>query len=355
MFAENEAVDWGMAEALAFASLLSEGTSVRLSGQDSVRGTFSHRHAAVVDQETGEAYTPLAPLSLTQARFEAYDSLLSEAAVLGFEYGYSLVDPTTLTIWEAQFGDFVNGAQVIIDQFISSAHAKWQRMSGLVMLLPHGYEGQGPEHSSARVERFLQACVDDNLQIVNCTSPAQYFHVLRRQMRRQYRVPLVLFTPKSLLRLPQATSPPEALARGRFHPVLGDELAAAAPDDVRRVVLCSGKLYYELLAERARRQPGGPVPVALVRIEQLYPWPESEIAAAIERFAGADVVIWAQEEPANMGAWAFVRDRLEALLGASRRLTYAGRPASASPAVGSMRVHKAEQAALIGEAFAGLD
>ncbi|MEE8581333.1 MAG: 2-oxoglutarate dehydrogenase E1 component, partial [Myxococcota bacterium] len=241
-------IDWGMAEALAFGSLLVEGTSVRLSGQDSCRGTFSHRHATLVNQQTGEEYVPLDNLSPTQARFECYDSLLSEAAVLGFEYGYSLADPTTLAIWEAQFGDFANGAQVIIDQFISSAHVKWQRMSGLVMLLPHGYEGQGPEHSSARIERFLQSCADDNLQVVNCTTPAQYFHVLRRQMRRNYRTPLVIFTPKSLLRMPRAMSNAAQLVRGGFHRVLGDPAARHEPRAVRSVVLCSGKLYYDLLA-----------------------------------------------------------------------------------------------------------
>ena len=351
VIAEDKPIDWGMAEALAFASLLVEGTPVRLSGQDSVRGTFSHRHAAIVNQETGEAYTPLSHLSPSQARFEVYDSLLSEAAVLGFEYGYSLADPTTLTIWEAQFGDFANGAQVIIDQFITSAHVKWQRMSGLVMLLPHGYEGQGPEHSSARVERFLQACADDNLQVVNCTTPAQYFHALRRQVRRSYRAPLIAFAPKSLLRMPQATSRAEDLARGSFQPVLGDPLAAASPESVRRLVLCSGKLYYELLAERERRHPGAAGSVALIRIEQLYPWPKSEIRRTIESFPRAERIVWAQEEPANMGAWTFVGDRLRALAGSNRTLSYAGRIASASPAVGSMRVHKAEQATLVARAF----
>ncbi|MEE8474908.1 MAG: 2-oxoglutarate dehydrogenase E1 component [Myxococcota bacterium] len=352
MIAEDRPIDWGMAEALAFASLLVEGTPVRLSGQDSARGTFSHRHASIVSQKTGEEYIPLSHLSSSQARFEVYDSMLSEAAVLGFEYGYTLADPTTLTIWEAQFGDFVNGAQVIIDQFICSAHVKWQRMSGLVMLLPHGFEGQGPDHSSARVERFLQACADDNLQVVNCTTPAQYFHVLRRQMRRSYRVPLIVFSPKSLLRMPQATSRVEDLASGGFQPVLGDPLAAASPEAVRRVVFCSGKLYYELLAERERRHAGAAGPVALIRIEQLYPWPKSEIRSCFESFPRAARIVWAQEEPANMGAWTFVRERLSALAGSKRKLTYAGRPASASPAVGSMRVHKAEQSTLISRALA---
>ena len=351
--AEGGALDWGTAEALAFGSLLVEGTPVRLSGQDSCRGTFSQRHAALVDQRTGEEYLPLAHLSPTQARFECYDSLLSEAAVLGFEYGHSVADPSVLTIWEAQFGDFVNGAQVIIDQFITSAHGKWGRMSGLVMLLPHGYEGQGPEHSSARIERFLQACAHDNLQIVNCTTPAQYFHVLRRQMRRRFRSPLVVFTPKSLLRLPRAASRPRDLGTGRFEPLIRDEVAAAAPASVRRVVLSSGKLYYELLEERERRF-GAAAPVALLRVEQLYPWPGLAIARAAEAFAGADRVVWAQEEPANMGAWGFVRERLHDVLRPDQTLAYAGRPESASTAAGSLRIHKQEQSAVLDAAFDGM-
>jgi 2-oxoglutarate dehydrogenase E1 component len=353
VIAEDSPVDWGMAEALAFASLLVEGTPVRLSGQDSVRGTFSHRHAAIVDQKTGEEYFPLAHLTSSQARFEAHDSLLSEAAVLGFEYGYTLADPHTLTIWEAQFGDFANGAQVIIDQFLTSAHAKWQRMSGLVMLLPHGYEGQGPEHSSARIERFLQACADDNIQAVNCTTAAQYFHLLRRQMKRSYRTPLVIFTPKSLLRSPHASSQPAEFATGHFQPVMADAAAAAAPEGVRRVVLCSGKLYYELAAERERR--GLAEAVALVRVEQLYPWRKDRILDAVGCFRQADRMVWAQEEPANMGAWSFARERLRDVLRPGQELAYAGRVANASPAVGSMRVHKAEQMALIADTFDGLD
>ena len=352
---EGIGIDWGMAEALAFGSLLAEGTPVRLSGQDSCRGTFSHRHAVLVDQEVGEEFFPLDNLFPTQARFECYDSLLSEAAVLGFEYGYSLADPATLTIWEAQFGDFANGAQVIIDQFIGSAHVKWQRMSGLVMLLPHGFEGQGPEHSSARIERFLQICADDNLQVVNCTTPAQYFHVLRRQVRRSYRVPLVIFTPKSLLRLRAASSPPEEFSRGSFHRVLGDEASLAVADSVKRVVLCSGKLYYELAAERAQRLGADAASVALVRVEQLYPWPEQELAELLHAFPAAERVVWAQEEPANMGAWSFVRERLQGLLRPHQKLAYAGRRDAASPASGSMRVHRAEQASLLAAAFDGLD
>jgi len=351
---DGAAIDWGTAEALAFGSLLLEGHGVRLSGQDSTRGTFSHRHAALVDQRTGEEYAPLAHLSPTQGRFEVYDSLLSEAAVLGFEYGYSLADPGTLTIWEAQFGDFANGAQVIIDQFITSAHDKWQRMSGLVMLLPHGYEGQGPEHSSARIERYLQACADDNIQVVNCTTPAQFFHVLRRQMIRPFRTPLVVFTPKSLLRLPRATSRPEDLAAGSFQTVIGDPEAAARPEAVRRVVLCFGKVYYDLLEERHRRYGDASLPVALVRVEQLYPWPDERIAAELGRYPEAREVVWCQEEPANMGGYSFVAERLRALTGEGRTLAYAGRAESASPAVGSSRIHKREQAALL-EAALGLD
>jgi 2-oxoglutarate dehydrogenase E1 component len=352
VIAENGPIDWGTAEALAFASLLCEGTPVRLSGQDSVRGTFSHRHAALVDQNSGEEYAPLAHLSPTQARFEAYDSLLSEAAVLGFEYGYSLADPTTLTIWEAQFGDFVNGAQVIIDQFVTSAHVKWQRMSGLVMLLPHGYEGQGPEHSSARIERFLQACAGDNLQAVNCTTPAQFFHVLRRQMRRSFRTPLVVFTPKSLLRLRRATSRPEDLASGRFQRLIGDAQAADSADRVERVILCSGKLYYDLIAEQGKRtEEDAPPTTALLRVEQLHPWPGDRIREELARYASARDVVWAQEEPANMGAWTYLRDRLEESLSPSQTLRYAGRAESASTAVGSIRVHRQEQAAVVAQAF----
>jgi 2-oxoglutarate dehydrogenase E1 component len=350
---EGQAIDWATAEALAFGTLLVEGTAVRLSGQDSCRGTFSQRHAVLVDQETGAEWFPLDHVSPQQARFECYDSLLSEAAVLGFEYGYSLADPTTLTIWEAQFGDFANGAQVIIDQFITSAHSKWQRISGLVMLLPHGYEGQGPEHSSARIERFLQSCAEDNLQCVNCTTPAQYFHVLRRQMRRRWRAPLVIFTPKSLLRLPRAASLPAELASGGFRRVLLDPLAQAAPDAVQRVVLCSGKVYYDLLAEREARF-GEAAPAALVRVEQLYPWPEPELAQAIQGFASADRVVWAQEEPANMGAWTFVRERIQGLLLPHQRLAYAGRRESASPAAGSPRVYREEQTALVAASLDGL-
>jgi len=356
VIAENSPIEWALAEALAFGSLVCEGTPVRLSGQDSVRGTFSQRHAAITDQATGEEYVPLDHLSATQARFEAYDSLLSEAAVLGFEYGYSLADPLTLTLWEAQFGDFANGAQVIIDQFISSAHAKWGRISGLVMLLPHGYEGQGPEHSSTRVERFLQLCAEDNLQIVNCTTPAQYFHVLRRQMRRNYRAPLIIFTPKSLLRAPRASSRSEDLASGGFQRLIEDVRTSAAPERVRRVLLSSGKVYYDLVEENGRREARGANPgeVALLRIEQLYPWPATQLGLSLQRYARADRVFWVQEEPANMGGWTFVRERIQDALLPSQQLAYAGRPESASTAVGSLRLHKEQQTTLVAAAFAGL-
>ena len=347
-------LDWGMGEALAFGSLLLEGTPVRLSGQDSARGTFSHRHAVLVDQSDGHEYTPLDQISSDQARFEVYDSLLSEAAVLGFEYGYSLADPTTLTLWEAQFGDFANGAQVIIDQFITSAHVKWQRMSGLVLLLPHGYEGQGPEHSSARIERFLQLCAEDALQVANCTTPAQYFHLLRRQMHRQYRAPMVIFTPKSLLRLPAARSSVTELSAGRFHPVLDDPFSSADPGRVRRVLFCSGKVYYDLAADREKRLGDEAGQVALVRIEELYPWPRERVAQVVRRYANAERVYWVQEEPANMGAWSFVREQVMDLPLPGEKLEYAGRVAKASPAVGSMRLHRLEQAELIEAAFRGL-
>ncbi len=353
--AEGAAIDWGTGEALAFGSLLVEGTAVRVSGQDSCRGTFSHRHAALIDQLTEEEYFPLDNVSSTQARFECYDSLLSEAAVLGFEYGYSLADPTTLTLWEAQFGDFANGAQVIIDQFITSAHAKWQRMSGLVMLLPHGYEGQGPEHSSARIERFLQLCADDNMQIVNCTTPAQYFHLLRRQMRRNYRTPLVVFTPKSLLRSPRATSTVDELANGRFEPLIPDKRALQNPAAVKRLVFCSGKVYYDLLDEQEKRYRDDPVRLAIARVEEIYPWPEQQLNDVVSSFPEAECVYWTQEEPANMGAWTFVRELLQGALLPNQQLEYAGRRASSTTAGGSMRIHKAEQATLVKTTFDGVD
>ncbi len=355
--AEGSPIDWGLAEALAFGTLLTEGTSVRLSGQDSSRGTFSHRHAVLVDQRTGLEYAPLAHLSSNQGRFDAFDSSLSEAGVLGFEYGYSLADPSTLVLWEAQFGDFVNGAQVIIDQFITCAHVKWQRMSGLVMLLPHGYEGQGPEHSSARPERFLQLCAEDNIQVVNCTTPAQYFHVLRRQKRREWRAPLIILTPKSLLRSPKAVSRPDDLASGRFLRVIDDTMANRDPGRAKRVVLCNGKVYYELIeklegyVEEGRLERAD---VAVIRVEQLYPWPAVELSKLVGQYENAEDVYWVQEEPSNMGAWNFVQARLEDLLRPSQRLAYSGRRASAAPSGGSMRIHRDRQGRLLDAAFAGI-
>ena len=355
VIADHAPIDFGTAEALAFGSLLLEGTPVRLSGQDSSRGTFSHRHAVVVDQEDEEEYAPLDHLSSKQARFEVYDSQLSEAAVLGFEYGYSLADPTSLVLWEAQFGDFVNGAQVIIDQFITSAHVKWWRMSGLVMLLPHGYEGQGPEHSSARIERFLQLCAEDALQVANCTTPAQYFHILRRQMHREYRAPLVLFTPKSLLRLPAATSVVEDFSEGGFQPLIEDAIASQDAQKVERVLLCSGKVYYDVIAEREKRFGDSIGRVAVLRVEELYPWPKDELVASLGRYNSAERVCWVQEEPANMGPWTFVRERIQDLLLPQMKIEYAGRVPSASPAVGSLRLHRKQQAAFLEAAFDGMD
>ncbi len=352
--AEGLPIDWGLGEALAFGSLLLEGNPVRLSGQDCSRGTFSHRHAVLVDQDSGEEYTPLDHVAETQARFEVYDSLLSEAAVLGFEYGYSLADPSSLVLWEAQFGDFVNGAQVIIDQFITSAHVKWGRMSGLVMLLPHGYEGQGPEHSSARIERFLQTCAEDCMQVVNCTTPAQYFHVLRRQMHRDYRAPLVIFTPKSLLRHPKAASRVEEFTDGSFQTVIDDPVTQADPRAVRRVIACSGKVYYDLVAEREKRLGDHAGQIALLRVEELYPWPEERIRSLLGRYPGCEDFVWSQEEPQNMGPWTFVWPRLQSMLGDRLRVRYAGREAAASPATGSPRIHKAQLEQLLEDAIGGL-
>jgi len=354
-------LDWAFGEMVAYASLLAEGFSVRISGQDCSRGTFSHRHAVVTDQTSGEEYTPLAEIEGCRSRFEVYDSLLSEVAVLGYEYGYSVADPQTLVIWEAQFADFVNGAQVIIDQFISCAHVKWGRMSGLVMFLPHGYEGQGPEHSSGRIERFLQLCAEQNLQITNLTTPAQMFHLLRRQMLRNFRAPLIVFTPKSLLRHPRATSHVTDFTKDRFHLVLDDELTACDADPVQRVLFCTGKVYYDLLAYRNKRSAERTAhglkleeDVAIVRIEQLYPVPRSSLADVIARYRNAKLFYWVQEEPENNGAWNFLRPRLQRLLPEPLRLQYSGRTASASPAVGSNRLHHEQQKALVEKAFAGL-
>ena len=363
----GQGLDWATAESLAFASLLDENFPVRLSGQDSVRGTFSQRHSGVIDQTTEERYVPLNNLREGQANFEVIDSALSEEAVLGFEYGYSLADPNTLVMWEAQFGDFVNGAQVVIDQFISSGERKWLRMSGLTMLLPHGYEGQGPEHSSARLERFLQACAEDNMQVANCTTPANYFHILRRQMHRSFRKPLILMTPKSLLRHKKAVSSLADLAEGSsFHRVLHDD-AQTRPDvagikikadkDIRRVVLCSGKVYYDLLDAREKKAKDGQAvdDVYILRLEQFYPWPMQSLRKELARFPNAELV-WCQEEPRNMGGWTFVDPWLEITLDKldvkAKRARYVGRPGSASTAAGLMSRHLKELESFTNEAFA---
>ncbi|MGY6531975.1 2-oxoglutarate dehydrogenase E1 component [Glycocaulis sp.] len=365
----GEGIDWATAEHLAFGTLLTEGFPVRLSGQDCGRGTFSQRHSHLIDQETQERHTFLNHLSEDQARYEVIDSMLSEEAVLGFEYGYSLSAPNTLVMWEAQFGDFTNGAQVIIDQFISSSERKWLRMSGLVMLLPHGYEGQGPEHSSARLERFLQQCAEDNMQVANCSTPANYFHILRRQIHRGFRKPLVIMTPKSLLRHKRCVSDLSEFGPGSsFHRVLWDDgdqsvrkdrgefaqLRAeplAADKDIRRVVLCSGKVYYDLLEAREAK---GINDVYLLRVEQFYPFPAKSIIDELKRFPDADIV-WCQEEPKNMGGWTFVEPYLEFCLekvgGKSTRPRYAGRAASASTATGLLSRHQAQQKALVDEAL----
>ncbi len=345
--AEHGDIDWSMAELLAFGSLLVEGNPVRLSGQDSARGTFSQRHSVWHDmKDQSVSYIPLNHIVEGQEKFCVYNSMLSEAAVLGFDYGYSLAEPHMLVVWEAQFGDFANGAQVIIDQFIVGSLAKWQRSSGLVMLLPHGYEGQGPEHSNAYLERYLAACAEHNIQVCNLTTPAQYFHALRRQLRRPFRRPLVIMSPKSLLRHKRAVSPVDELVSGRFHEVLDDP---APPAEPRRLVLCSGKVFYDALEAR---EASGVDDVALVRIEQLYPLNEELVHRVCKPYRDAQDVVWLQEEPQNRGGWSYMLQRLLDLF-PERRLRYAGRPASASPATGSHRVHEQEQAALVREALTG--
>jgi 2-oxoglutarate dehydrogenase E1 component len=361
MVEDGTGLDWAMAEHLAFGTLLTEGFPVRLSGQDVQRGTFSQRHAVLVDQETEKRYTPLNHLVKDQqVKIDAINSMLSEEAVLGFEYGYSLAEPNALILWEAQFGDFANGAQVVFDQFISSGERKWLRMSGLVCLLPHGYEGQGPEHSSARLERYLQMCAEDNMQVVNCTTPANYFHVLRRQLKRDIRKPLIIMTPKSLLRHKRATSPLSMMAEGStFHRLLWDdaemlpgEAINLVPDDrIRRVILCSGKVYYDLYDEREKR---GLNDIYLIRVEQLYPWPHKALINILSRFKQAEFV-WCQEEPYNMGAWSFVQPNIERVLefiaAPNARPRYAGRPASAATATGLMSKHLKELRTLLEEAL----
>jgi len=340
----GKGVDWATAEALAFGTLLVEGTGVRLSGQDSGRGTFSHRHCVLVDQSNENRYFPLSEIHHDQAQFEIMDSPLSEAGVLGFEYGYSLADPHTLVLWEAQFGDFANGAQVIIDQFIASGESKWLRMSAICMLLPHGFEGQGPEHSSARVERYLQLCAEDNMQVVNITTPANYFHALRRQMRRNFRKPLIVMSPKSLLRHKLVVSDLEEMGPNtNFRRILPETDRLTLDKNIRRVVLCSGKIYYDLL--EARRGAGNN-DVAILRVEQLHPWPRKSLCRQLDRYPNAEIV-WTQEEPANMGAWSFVYPRLlsifDNLKGRNKRPVFIGRKAAASPATGFAKVHKQEQ------------
>ncbi|MGV8937463.1 MAG: 2-oxoglutarate dehydrogenase E1 component [Allorhizobium sp.] len=362
MVETGEGIDWAMAEAYAFGTLCFEGVKVRLSGQDVERGTFSQRHSVLYDQETEDRFIPLSNLAPGQGKYEVINSMLSEEAVLGFEYGYSLARPNALTLWEAQFGDFANGAQVVFDQFVSSGERKWLRMSGLVCLLPHGYEGQGPEHSSARLERFLQLCAEDNMQVVYCTTPANYYHVLRRQMKRDFRKPLILMTPKSLLRHKRATSSLAELAgESSFHRLLWDDaevikdgpIKLQKDNKIRRVVMCSGKVYYDLLEEREKR---GVDDVYLLRIEQLYPFPAKALINELSRFRGAEMV-WCQEEPKNMGAWSFIDPYLEWVLAhidaKYQRVRYTGRPAAASPATGLMSKHLSQLEAFLEDALGG--
>ena len=348
-------VDWGMGEHMAFASLVASGYPVRLSGEDSGRGTFTHRHAVLHNQnrekwDTG-TYVPLQHVAKDQAPFTVIDSILSEEAVLGFEYGYAAAEPNTLTIWEAQFGDFANGAQVVIDQFIASGEVKWGRVNGLVMMLPHGYEGQGPEHSSARLERFMQLCADTNMQVIQPTTAAQIFHVLRRQMIRQFRKPLILMTPKSLLRNKEAASPLIEFTKGAFQTVIGERDESIDPKKVTRIIMCSGKVYYDLAKARADKSIGD---VAIIRIEQLYPFPHKAVSAEMKKYPALEEVVWCQDEPQNQGAWFFIQHNILENMSEGMRMAYAGRPASASPAVGYAHLHQEQQKSLINAAFAKL-
>jgi 2-oxoglutarate dehydrogenase E1 component len=348
-------VDWGMGEHMAFASLVASGYPVRLSGEDSGRGTFTHRHAVLHNQnrekwDTG-TYIPLQHVAKDQAPFTVIDSILSEEAVLGFEYGYAAAEPNTLTIWEAQFGDFANGAQVVIDQFIASGEVKWGRVNGLVMMLPHGYEGQGPEHSSARLERFMQLCADTNMQVIQPTTAAQIFHVLRRQMIRQFRKPLILMTPKSLLRNKEAASPLIEFTKGAFQTVIGERDESIDPKKVTRIIMCSGKVYYDLAKARADKSIGD---VAIIRIEQLYPFPHKAISVEMKKYPALEEVVWCQDEPQNQGAWFFIQHNILENMSDGMRMAYAGRPASASPAVGYAHLHQEQQKSLINAAFAKL-
>jgi 2-oxoglutarate dehydrogenase E1 component len=347
MAAGELAMDWGFAENLAYAALVKEGFKLRLVGQDSGRGTFFHRHAVLHEQKTGEAYLPLRELTDNPVNVTIIDSLLSEEAVMAFEYGYATADPTTLNIWEGQFGDFANGAQVVIDQFLSSGEAKWGRMCGLVLFLPHGYEGQGPEHSSARLERFLQLCALNNLQVCTPTTPAQMFHMLRRQMKRKTRKPLIVMTPKSMLRNKLSVSTMDELAGGRFHNLIADTRVADAKK-ARRIVISSGKVYYDLVEEADKRALSD---VAIVRVEQLYPFPREDLTAELERFGHVKDVIWCQEEPMNQGAWYQIQHHLRACLQSKQALHYAGRSRSPAPAAGHLSTHVREQAKLIEDAL----
>jgi 2-oxoglutarate dehydrogenase E1 component len=340
-------MDWGFAEALSFGSILENGIPIRLAGQDAQRGTFSHRHATISDTKTGNKYTLLNHISSSQAKIDVINSSLSEFSCLGFEYGFSLADPNTLVIWEAQFGDFANNAQVIFDQFLTSSEFKWHRLSGLVVLLPHGYEGQGPEHSSARLERFLQLCAGDNIQVANCTTPAQYFHLLRRQILRSFRKPLIVMSPKSMLRLPEASSNISEITSGAFKKVIYNS-DSVKPEKIQKLLFCSGKVYYDLVKGIAESKKDD---ITIVRVEQLYPFPDKELKEALDYFPKAKSFVWVQEEPKNQGSWHFIRDRLESLLPNNSRLGYAGRKESASPAAGHLKVHNKEQIELVKEAL----
>jgi len=345
-------VDWGMGEHMAFASLVASGYPVRLSGEDCGRGTFTHRHAVIHDQnrekwDTG-SYVPLQNVTDNQAPFVVIDSILSEEAVLAYEYGYASNDPNTLVIWEAQFGDFANGAQVVIDQFIASGEVKWGRVNGITLMLPHGYEGQGPEHSSARVERFMQLAADTNMQIVQPTTASQIFHVLRRQMIRPLRKPLIIFTPKSLLRNKDATSPLSEFTKGGFQTVIPETKAEIDAAKVKRVIACSGKVYYDLVKKREEMGAGD---VAILRVEQLYPFPHKAFAAELKKYPKATEIVWCQDEPQNQGAWFFIQHNIHENMQEGQRLGYAGRSASASPAVGYSHLHVEQQKALIEAAF----
>jgi 2-oxoglutarate dehydrogenase E1 component len=354
MIETGKNIDWATAEALAFGTLMLEGHPVRLSGQDSGRGTFSQRHSVLIDQTNDERFIPLGNLRFDQAPFEVIDSPLGEAGVLGFEYGYSLAEPQMLILWEAQFGDFANGAQVVIDQFICSGEHKWLRMSGLVMLLPHGFEGQGPEHSSARLERYLQLCAEDNMQVCNCTTPSNYFHVLRRQMRRDFRKPLILMAPKSLLRHKACVSELSDMTTGtNFHRVLWDSGNVDKDNKIKKLILCSGKVYFDIVAERDKKKLSD---IYILRVEQLFPFPKMALIDEISRFKNIKEIVWCQEEPRNMGSWNYIFEPLEETLieiGAPViRPKYVGRPAAASPATGSMQKHVVQQAKLVDDALA---